>query len=59
MHGGLGRARRLKLGDELAHPRHVGVDRNAVIAAQADREIDIGNNAHRIIKEPCRRRVIS
>ena len=43
-HGRLGRPRGLQLGDELAGPLDVGVDRDPVVAAQDDREVDVGSD---------------
>ena len=48
-HGGLGRARRLQLGDELTGLAYVCVDREAVIAAKGERELDVGDGGHRIV----------
>ena len=48
---GLGRARGLQLGHELARPLHIRVDRKTVVAAPDDREIDIGGNRDRIVRE--------
>jgi hypothetical protein len=54
--GTLRRARCAKLCHQLAHPLHIGIDRNAVIAAQRDRKIDLGSDPNRIIRQPRRGR---
>ncbi len=53
---GLGRPRRLQFGDQLAGLLDIGVDRDAVIAAQRHREVDVCRERHRIVWQRRQRR---
>jgi hypothetical protein len=54
--GGFRRPRRLKLRHQLTGAPHVGVNGQAVIAAQRDRKLDLAHGRQRIVRQRGQRR---